>query len=311
MTNLKHELTIDDLIVEYMMYKVKNDYEPQFLTSEFMDFLNYFERRMEVQDTLYENEKLFQRFFERKKESDWDYGGAHMDMVYSEKDNDYIIKANYQLSDYDRSVINTYWMEIPKREKIRNIIGDYLTCQEKRKIDESIEVDDKSLLVGKYLTAEIVVSLWNSYISKEIKYNRWPEQCTDINKYLLEKDLAKIIGVESIKKELLDFYKVMSKRIAILYEQDKNLKICNSSGFYLKESNARLLFSDYEELKITYYKASHTQHCNTFVDLDSTLLTFDKNNKIVYNYPKEEKGEKTKVIENQDNVKKIIRKLDK
>ena len=72
MTNPKNELTVDDLIVEYMMYKVKNDYEPQFLTSEFMDFLNYFERRMEVQDTLYENEKLFQRFFERKKESDWD-----------------------------------------------------------------------------------------------------------------------------------------------------------------------------------------------------------------------------------------------
>ena len=30
MTNEKHELTADDLIVEYMIYKVKNGYEPSF-----------------------------------------------------------------------------------------------------------------------------------------------------------------------------------------------------------------------------------------------------------------------------------------
>lgn len=42
MINLEHNLTVDDLIVEYMMYKVKNGYEPQFLTSEFMEFLRFF-----------------------------------------------------------------------------------------------------------------------------------------------------------------------------------------------------------------------------------------------------------------------------
>lgn len=30
MVNLEHKLTVDDLIVEYMMYKVKNGYEPSF-----------------------------------------------------------------------------------------------------------------------------------------------------------------------------------------------------------------------------------------------------------------------------------------
>ena len=38
MINLEHKLTADDLIVEYMVYKVKNGYEPSFLISEFMDF---------------------------------------------------------------------------------------------------------------------------------------------------------------------------------------------------------------------------------------------------------------------------------
>lgn len=71
MVNLEHKLTVDDLIVEYMMYKVKNGYEPSFLTSEFMSFLSFFESKMDVEDSLYENNKLFERFFVRKNEQEW------------------------------------------------------------------------------------------------------------------------------------------------------------------------------------------------------------------------------------------------
>jgi len=141
MVNLEHKLTVDDLIVEYMMYKVKNGYEPSFLTSEFISFLYFFESKMPVVDSIYENDKLFIRFFERKAESDWSQTVSwitkkkeivpHMDMVYSEKDNDYLIRANYKLSDFDRSVINTYFMPggqwgEGKTKEIRNIIGEYL-----------------------------------------------------------------------------------------------------------------------------------------------------------------------------------------
>ena len=114
MVNLECKLTVDDLIVEYMMYKVKNGYEPSFLTLEFMDFLRFFESKMQVEDSLYENDKLFQRFFERKAKSDWSrtinwYTSKkevvpHMEIIYSEKDNDYLIKANYKLSDFDKEL---------------------------------------------------------------------------------------------------------------------------------------------------------------------------------------------------------------
>ena len=62
MVNLEHKLTVDDLIVEYMMYKVKNGYEPSFLASEFINFLNFFENKMPVEDSLHESDKLFKRF---------------------------------------------------------------------------------------------------------------------------------------------------------------------------------------------------------------------------------------------------------
>ena len=204
MVNLEHNLTVDDLIVEYMIYKVNNGYEPQFLASEFINFLYFFESKMPVQDSLYEKEKLFKRFFERKAESDWiriknlitneKQFTPHMDWIYSEKDNDYIIKANYRLSAYDRSVINTYFMPGGRYEKgkiieIRNLIGEYLKEQPKRKIDDTVEIDKNALIVGKYLTAEMIENIWNSYIKKQVENHKWPEQCQDINKYLFEIDL--------------------------------------------------------------------------------------------------------------------------
>lgn len=70
MINIEHKLTVDDLIVEYMIYKTDHGYEPSFSTSEFIHFLHFFESRMEVEDVLYEKEELFNRFFERKNRID-------------------------------------------------------------------------------------------------------------------------------------------------------------------------------------------------------------------------------------------------
>lgn len=258
MINSEHNLTVDDLIVEYMIFKVKNGYEPQFLASEFIEFLHFFESKMSVQDILYESEQLFQRFFERKAEYDWHRWNPkemflpHMEMMYSKDDDDYIIKANYRLSDYDLGCLNTYYMSDGKLEKgktaeIRKLIGEFLSGQPKRKIDETIEVDENALIVGKHIAAEIVNVIWNKYVSNLINFNQWPMQCKDIEKYLFNIDLAEIIGLKSIKNELLDFYRVISKRIAVLYQQDKNLEISSRSNGY----------SLYIDLKTSTFKESY------------------------------------------------------
>ena len=216
MVNLEHRLTVDDLIVEYAMYKVKNGYEPKYSTSEFIDFLHFFETKMEVDDVLYDGEELFKRFFERKIDADWSSKNyrtgqitekrPHMNMSYSEDDRDYIISANNKLSDYDKSVINTYFMDngCSKYDdykgtawKIRNIIGEYLKDKPKRNIPQSgIELEEKEILAGKYIAAEIINHIWRSYIDIESDYHKYPKQCDDINKYLFEMDLPKIIGTD-------------------------------------------------------------------------------------------------------------------
>ena len=326
MVNLEHKLTVDDLIVEYMMYKIKNGYEPSFLTTEFINFLYFFESKMLVEDSLYENEKLFQRFFERKAESDWsitiDWKTdkkkiiPHMDMVYSDKDNDYLIKANYKLSDFDRSVINTYFMDNGMGQyddfkgqtlKIRNIIGEWLADYPKRKIDETIEIEEQNLLVGKYIAAEIITSIWNSYIDKQIQNHTWPRQCKDMNKYLFEMDLANIIGTKSIKKDLIELYSALSKRIAILYQKDKKLKIISFSNGYLAHANYKLLVQGYENIiSIAFGKY------NKSLEVDLSTLTFKESHEIdeVYNWDEDPDIKTTTTSVGNKNVKKLVKNID-
>lgn len=327
MVNLEHKLTVDDLIVEYMMYKVKNGYEPSFLTSEFISFLHFFEGKMLVEDSLYESDKLFQRFFERKSKSDWSRTVSwatkktevipHMNMVYSDKDNDYLIKANYKLSDYDRSVINTYFMDngMGKYDdfkgqtfKIRSIIGEWLADYPKRKIDDSIEIEKKNLLVGKYIAAEIVMHIWHGHIDKQIENYNWPEQCKDINKYLLKMDLAKIIGTKSIRKDLIKLYSALSKRVAVLYQQDQNLKISSYTNGYLAHANYKLLVQGYENIiSVAFgeYKKS--------LEVDLSTLTFKESHEIdgVYDWNEDPDIKTTAITVGNENVKKIVKSLDK
>ena len=323
MVNLEHKLTVDDLIVEYMMYKVKNGYEPSFLTSEFISFLYFFESKMSVVDSIYENDKLFTRFFERKAESDWSRTVSwitkekeiepHMDMVYSEKDNDYLIRANYKLSDFDKSVINTYFMPggqwgKGKTKEIRNIISEYLSNQQKRQLDESIEIDNNDLIIGQYVSAEIVVNIWESYIKKMIENHRWPRQCSDINKYLFQTDLAEIIGVESIKNNLVELFNEFSKRIAILYHQDKNLRISTHTNIYLARANYDLLIQGYEKIMGTTFG----QYNKSFnVDLSNSTFTESHELDGIYNWDEDPDVSVTTNKIDNDNVKKLVRNFKK
>lgn len=317
MVNLEHKLTVDDLIVEYMICKVTGGYEPSFSGKEFIDFLHFFEKEIKVGDSLYDSAQLFKRFFKRKVKSDWLFTkdfvtwekeiNPHMDMEYSEQDKDYMIKANYQLRFYDASVINTYFMHDKRPKEIRNRIGEYLSNQPKRKLDETIVPSDKEIEIGKKFAAEIIVHIWQSYIGKQVENHSWPSQCYDIHKYLFEMDLAEIIDLKSIKKELLTFYRTISKRIAIMYHQDRNLKI-SLAGSYLERANYDLLVQGYEKImSIAFgeYKKS--------LNIDLTTMKFTESHEIegVYDYDEDPDIKTTVTSIEEKNTQKLVRSLDK
>ena len=337
MVNLEHKLTVDDLIVEYTMYKVRNGYEPQYSTSEFIDFLHFFETKMEVDDILYDGGELFKRFFERKIDADWSSKNwrtgdtekrPHMNMKYSEKDKDYIISANNNLSEYDRSVINTYFMDNGWSQwedhkgtawTIRNIIAEYLKDKPKRIIPQAgIELDEKEKLIGKYITAEIITHIWQSYVDIESGYSKYPKQCNDINKYLIEMDLPKIIGTDmafsketgtsSIREKILEVYNVFSNRIATLYHFDKELKVSSQKNPYLPRANYELLIQGYEVLMGMVFG----EYLKT-LEFDLSSSTFKESHELggIYDWDEDPDVKTTTTSIGNDKVKKLVRTIEK
>lgn len=318
MVNLEHKLTVDDLIVEYMICKIENGYEPEFTTAEFITFLDFFESKLKVEDSLYLNEKLFNRFFERKNEHDWSTTknwstiqkevNPHMEMIYSEKEHDYIIKANYRLSCFDRSIINTYFMNKKEVQKIRNIIREWLSNYPKRELNENREVENIYSIMGKYLSAEIIDIIWKDYVKDKIKTGNWPKQCTDIDRYLLEVDLAEIIGLKSIKKELLKLYEVLSKRISILFNEDEKLKISSYDNAYMSYANYKLLINGYEDL----FKMSFGPYKRSFL-IDMEKLSFTEKHEVDRTYAWDEDPEikSRTILIGEAPVRKLVKSLDK
>lgn len=164
-------------------------------------------------------------------------------------------------------------------------------------------------MIWKYVTAQIVHNIWYSYIDKEIELHHWPRQCRDINKYLFDIDLAEIIGVKSIKNELIDLYNTFSKRIAIMYHQDRNLRISSKYSSYLARANYELLIEGYEkivdrvfgpfkkeleiDLSTLTYKESYETEGDSYIDEDTIIETST-----------------TTKIEN-DDVKTFVKSLEK
>ena len=272
------KLNINDLIVEYMAYKVRNDYDPIITTKEFTKFLKYFEEKIEVEKETDNIEEIFKSFYDTKNKKDWltpkwidgkkeYYSDPHMYLKNDGKD--YYLEANYNLNINDLCRISTYNMFNEDVTGIRILIGEFLANQRKRSIKESFAPDASEWMVGCSAAANIINEIWKSYINEDINNQRWPKQCQDINKYLFDIDLSSIIGTKSIKEELCNAFDAFSKRIAILYHTDKNLKISSDSVNYLAYSNYRLLIDGYKELIEKAYDVDKKE-----LELDFSKLTY-------------------------------------
>lgn len=303
--NCYKKITVDDLITEYIAYKVKNGYEPSFRGKEFIEFVNYFQSLMEVSS--YDVDTIFESFLNKPYVTYlFDRTNSHIDIEY--ENDDRVFKANYKLSDFNLSLIGTYFMDKDMVDKVRTIIGEYLKDMPKRKIDVSKQILDENLMVGKYVSSEIVSNIWNAYVRKNVENHTWPRQCNDICTYLLEMDLAKIIGLESKREEILQLYYDLARRIGIMYQDNKDLKITSTSGSYLAKANYDLIIKGYEQLvgyAIGEFKSS--------LGIDLSNLSFTESHRVGGVFFWDEDVEVKSTTERIDNnrIKKLVMKMDK
>jgi len=272
-------VNIDDLILEYMITKVKNGFEPQFTVKEFTDFLVFFERQMPIKGVISDKEENLRKFLSKKYSTDWsrirnpktkkEIMYPHMTMTYENELQEFVVNANYKLGDFDLNIINSHYKDDNKAFKIRKIISVWLNQYPQRTIDENIELDEYETEIGKNLAAKIILNIWDQYVDELIMEHKWPKQCKDINKYLFETDLAVIIGVNPIKRDLIEIYNVFSKRISVMYHNDINLKISSKTDGYLARANYELLIRGYEKIINSYF-----EHKEKTLDIDLTSFTY-------------------------------------
>ena len=114
-------LTVDELIIEYMIYRVRENYEPKFTVTSFMKLLDLLKTKMEIEDIPNTGVELFKRFFERMDEKNKyssyigfiDYTRKDplrdkeewpkITMDFSKEENDYVIKAGNHLCIHEGS----------------------------------------------------------------------------------------------------------------------------------------------------------------------------------------------------------------
>lgn len=281
MEKLEQKLTVDDLIMEYILYIIKNGYDSQFSTTQFMVFLHFFESQMQVEDVLYGKKQLFTRFFEREKEYT-----SHLDMEYNRNLKDYFIQANYQLNASDCRSLSTNFMDSSDVEKIRKLIAQFWENIQKRKINTSISIKEENLLIGKYTTAQMIMDA----LTRELELD---------SEKLVSDELFESPELKSFEKSLPIFYDEISKRIAILYQCNPNLKIDNDENRYLANYHYHLLKDGYESIFEKYSIG------------DLTKLEIDLNQKSFISIEQKAEQEiiKQKEIGN-DQAKTFVKNLD-
>lgn len=301
MINLERKLTVDDLIVSYLAEKMKQGYISEITEQEFMEFLKYFSSKKYVYDILWNYNSLINRFLERKSKNDWNKE-PHMYFTKDKK-----LKPNYIFSGYDESVITPYFMSQKKQKEIQNYITEFLKTLPKRKIDISNKGNIKVFESCQKSSALITEYLWLYYIRKEIENHRWPKQCTDIIKYLLEDDLATKIELESVRDKYLNFYHDFAIKASLLLESDSNLKIDNYHNHFLAYSNYQIITSDCQE---NILKNFCEEYNNFQIDFSTSTMYVEELDKLRYYFQNEENKNNNKNFQENNHAKKLIKAIE-
>jgi hypothetical protein len=234
-----------------MTCKLQNGYNAYFTISEFMTFLDFFNNKIRISDYTKDILKIFKNFFNKK---DGNIAiNSNMAIFYVEDIDDYCISCNYNFGRAEESLTNIYSMQNKDVKEIKDNILEYLKSEEKRKIQYG-NINIKDVLLGKCVSAQIIKYIWNTYVNTQILNRRWPIQCENIDKYLLDFDLAPSIGIKSIKNDLIDLYNTLAYRISNMYHFDENLEITSYSDKFLGKSNYKLLIEGYEDILLRFFR---------------------------------------------------------
>lgn len=233
----------EDIVTTYIAEKVRGGYDLHTSYEELYHFFDYIAHHL-VTETPNFNQKMFNCYFSdgHNLRRTWDSETGNYDLKpIAEKVNDNIVptydlnKSHMITYPFVIELIQNYLREFGKR---RMPVGD-------GKIHSVLDVIPETMpdvmAFSSLASASLVLCLWNSKINKYIQGYSWPVQCTDINKYLLDDDLAPRIGLPSEKEKYLDFYFESSVKMERLANDLPFLRLSNYEDELLANANLEAL----------------------------------------------------------------------
>lgn len=104
----KRKINIDDIITEYMLYRVDNDYDSSITLAELMKFLEFAIQRIDMEFEPYTDglNLMAKYYYTKYKNGVWVEDGKfvpHINLTYDEETGIVEVKANKKLNDKDSS----------------------------------------------------------------------------------------------------------------------------------------------------------------------------------------------------------------
>lgn len=239
--------SLEELLKEYIVEKVRRGYETRYTVKELVDYLDYISYYVKTtleQSSLRYNEEV-QRYLDKECEKlvpviESRLTGVYRptyQLHYEPKNKDLgKVPVVIDFSDYEFDAGLTFYLG-------RNGV--------KRTISTFSDVDGLTYKFAERTAASMIEHIWGSKIQKEIENRRWPSQCTNISRFIIETDLANIIGLPSMREELFDFFFTVRERLGNLAYGESDFRISNEEKELLAKSNFDLVMEGFPYFKST------------------------------------------------------------
>lgn len=245
--------TWNDIITKYIVEKTRRGYDASCTPEEITDFLDFISYFVTVNRPDANYKEVLKNYLNGlgSKSKEWNMRQKDFEyfQVIEQLDSGLIVPTYKLISDVPKyGFFDTE--EKAYYEKFSSYLTKYMekNCS-KRRIITSELLDNNTIQFGENVAATLLMHIWNDIKSRYQSDGRWPNQCNDIKKHLLDSDLSSIIELPPIREELINFYLTVSERIMHLAQNDLNFRMTNFEEEVLAKSNFDLIMDDF-----SYYR---------------------------------------------------------
>lgn len=263
--------TWDSLITKYMVEKTRRGYDASCTPEEISDFLDFISYFVTVTHSDVNYKDALKNYLNGLESKSKEWNIRKEDFEYFpivEQLNSGLIVPTYKLI----SALPEYGdFDFEKKaydEKFISYLTKYMekNCS-KRKIITCESLDNDTVQFGEKVAASLLMQIWNDRKNRYQRDGMWPNQCNDIKKHLLDRDLSSIIELPAMREELIDFYFTVSERIMHVAQDNSDFKMTNFEEEVLAKSNFDLVMGGFP-----YYRTVNRRQEGIIIDRSKNEL---------------------------------------